>query len=210
MSKKQNLLLILTVCTMVVLITSLAWAKSEEEALLHDYLNGNPAARFSGPITVWMGGHGRLEGQYYIKTVLHEIQRILPQINMKIVSSPSQANLRVHLTNSHQEWMQAIAKNEAEMAPWQEKKEHVRGFTSLLLTPENLITRADVVLHLAFQTSGGQKLWIVRHEFMHALGVLGHPRNHTDSVLNSRQAQHDKNSLFSDADKAVLQALYAD
>lgn len=208
--------MITTRCTTVALALCVALlcplfarADPKDEALLMEYLGQGHAARFSDPIMVWMGGKGRLEGQYYIETVLDEIRKIVPQLGIKIVSSGSQANLRVHLTDSHEEWLEAIAQNETSHAPWQEKKEHVRGFTSLILTPDNRISRADVVLHLALQTSGGQKLWVVRHEFMHAQGVLGHPRNHTDSVLNSKQAQHNKNSLFSDADKAVLQALYA-
>ncbi len=93
---------------------------------------------------------------------------------------------------------------------WQESGEFIRGFTRLVSTPDRRIKRADIVLHLDFQTSGGQKLWVVRHELMHALGVTGHPRNHPDSVLNSMQPQEDKNGLFSDDDKAVLQAIYAE
>ena len=85
----------------------------------------------------------------------------------------------------------------------------IRGFTRLIASSKGDIRRADIVLHLDFQTSGGQKLWVVRHELMHALGIMHHPTMTTDSVLNSRQAQEDKNSNFSDSDILVLKTIYS-
>ncbi|NCD24969.1 MAG: DUF2927 domain-containing protein [Deltaproteobacteria bacterium] len=178
--------------------------------IVHDYVPGGRAPRFEGPVTVWIGGEDQLEGQYYVESVLRELTDIIPHVSIELVSSKSQANIRVYLTDSHEEWQQAIVRSEAEQATWQEKGQFIRGCTRVVSTASRRIKRADVILHLDFQTSGGQKLWVVRHEFMHALGVTGHPRNHPDSVLNSMQPQEDKNGLFSDDDKAVLQAIYAD
>lgn len=182
---------------------------ASDDRLVRDYVPVGRAPRFEGQIAVWIGGEDHLEGQYYVETVLGEIRRILPHVNICQVSSKSQANVCIYLTDSSEEWRTAIVKSEADQTLWQESGELIRGFTRLVSTPTGRIRRADIVLHLDFQTSGGQKLWVVRHEFMHALGVTGHPRNHPDSVLNSMQPQEDKNGLFSDEDKAVLQAVYA-
>ena len=186
-----------------------AFLFASDDRIVHDYVPGGRAPRFEGSVMVWIGGEDRLEGQYYVDTVLGEIRRILPHVSISQASSRSQANICIHLTDSHEEWRSAIVKSEADQALWQENGELIRGFTRLASTPAGRIKRADVVLHLDFQTSGGQKLWVVRHELMHALGVTGHPRNHPDSVLNSMQPQEDKNGLFSEEDKAVLQAIYA-
>lgn len=183
---------------------------ASDERIVHDYVPGGLAAHFEEPVAVWTGGTDRLEGQYYVETVLREIERIIPHVPISHVSSKSQANVCIHLTDSHEEWRETIVKSAAGQAMWQESGEFIRGFTRLVSTPDRRIKRADIVLHLDFQTSGGQKLWVVRHELMHALGVTGHPRNHPDSVLNSMQPQEDKNGLFSDDDKAVLQAIYAE
>ena len=78
-----------------------------------------------------------------------------------------------------------------------------------LASSGGVIKKADIVLHLNFQTSGGQKLWIVRHELMHALGIMTHPTATLNTVLNSRQAQEEKNSIFSDADSLVLKTIYS-
>lgn len=186
-------------------LSSLAWAG--DEAVLQDYLPQGRIARFEGPIKIWLGGKGRLEGQYYVETVVNELRSILPHVPFSLVSSAGSAGIRVHLTDSQQEWEETVLKTRVDQATWREHGHHVRGLTRVEAGPEGKITRADVVLHLDFQTSGGQKLWVVRHKFMHALGVMGHPKT-TDTVLNSHQMQYDKNSLFSSSDILVLQTMY--
>lgn len=192
-------------CIFLLGLSALAWAGPED--ILKDYLPQGKITRFEGPITIWLGGKGRLEGQYYVETVVNELQSILPHVSFSLVSSPGRAGIRVHLTDSQQEWEDTIRKTGVDQAAWQEHGPLVRGLTWVEAGPEGKIARAEVVLHLDFQTSGGQKLWVVRHEFMHALGIMGHPQT-LDTVLNSRQMQYDKNSLFSDSDIFVLQTLY--
>ena len=155
----------------------------------------------------WIGGKDRLEGQYYIDTVVNEVRRIIPRLSFSQVSSANQANIRFYLTDSKDEWQEAVTRSSLGMAGWKEMGDHIRGFT-LLASSGGVIKKADIVLHLDFQTSGGQKLWIVRHELMHALGIMAHPGKTLDSVLNSRQAQEEKNSVFSDSDILVLQTIY--
>jgi len=43
---------------------------------------------------------------------------------------------------------------------------------------------------------------------MHALGIMTHPKATLSTVLNSKQAQEEKNSIFSDADILVLKTIY--
>lgn len=185
-----------------------ALSMAQPDDILRDYIPSGRIIRYDGPIKYWIGGKGRLEGQYYIDTVVAELRRILPHVSMTQTSSVGSANLRIHLTKSQEEWAEAILKNTSDQAGWQEMGHLIRGFTSLAADPGGRVKGSDVILHLDFQTSGGQRLWIVRHELMHALGVMGHPTATTDTVLNSRQPQFEKNSLFSDSDILVLQTLY--
>ncbi len=181
--------------------------RADSDAVLRDYIPTGTITRFEEPVRFWIGGKDRLEGQYYIDTVINEMRRIIPQLPFRQVSSASQANIRFYLTDSKEEWQEAVTKSSQGMAGWKEIGDLIRGFT-LLASSNGVIKKADIVLHLDFQTSGGQKLWIVRHELMHALGIMTHPKNTLDSVLNSRQAQEDKNSLFSDSDILVLKTIY--
>jgi hypothetical protein len=181
--------------------------RADTDAVLRDYIPTGTITRFEEPVRFWIGGKDRLEGQYYIDTVINEMRRIIPQLPFRQVSSASQANIRFYLTDSKEEWQEAVTKSSQGMAGWKEIGDLIRGFT-LLASSNGVIKKADIVLHLDFQTSGGQKLWIVRHELMHALGIMTHPKNTLDSVLNSRQAQEDKNSLFSDSDILVLKTIY--
>lgn len=181
--------------------------RADMDAVLRDYIPTGTITRFEEPVRFWIGGKDRLEGQYYIDTVINEMRRIIPQLPFRQVSSASQANIRFYLTDSKEEWQEAVTKSSQGMAGWKEIGDLIRGFT-LLASSNGVIKKADIVLHLDFQTSGGQKLWIVRHELMHALGIMTHPKNTLDSVLNSRQAQEDKNSLFSDSDILVLKTIY--
>jgi len=176
-----------TACLLALLLLP-APALADRQAILLDYMPGGRIIRIEDDVRYWIGGKDRLEGQYYVETVVGELRRIIPRLPFRQVSSASQANVRIYLTDSHEEWQ--------------------RGFTRTVTSPGGSVRRADVVLHLDFQTSGGQKLWIVRHELMHALGVMHHPTATRDSVLNSMQEQHDKNSEFSDADILVLQTMY--
>jgi len=179
-----------------------------DEETLRDYLPRKRIVRFEGPVHYWIGGQDRLEGQYYVETVVNELSRIIPGLSLTEVSSKSQAEVRFYLTDSNAEWQETITSSAEGVAGWQEMGERIRGFTRLVVAPTGRVKRADIVLHLDFQTSGGQKLWVVRHEMMHALGIDHHPSATTDTVLNSRQAQEDKNSYFSDADILVLQTMY--
>lgn len=191
----------------VVLLFLPVQVRADTDAILRDYIPSGRITRFEEPVLFWIGGKDRLEGQYYIDTVVNEVRRIIPQLPFKQVSSMNQANIRFFLTDSKEEWQEAVTKSSQGMAGWQEMGHRIRGFT-LLASNNGVIRKADIVLHLNFQTSGGQKLWIVRHELMHALGIMTHPKVTTDTVLNSRQAQEEKNSLFSDADILVLKTIY--
>lgn len=193
--------LLLLLCPAVV-------AAADRESILRDYMPTGHISRFTGPVQFWIGGHGALEGQYYIDTVTTELRRIIPQLSMTQVSSPGQANLCFYLTDSMEEWTEAIRKSNDGSPQWQENMQRIRGFTRVLAAADGRVRHADVVLHLAFQTSGGQKLWVVRHELMHALGIMGHPSQIKDTVLNSNQEQYDKNGLFSDPDQLVLKTMY--
>jgi hypothetical protein len=183
-------------------------ALAEHEQILRDYMPTGTITRFEEPVRFWIGGKDRLEGKYYVETVVAEIRRILPRLDIREVSSMSQANVRLYLTDSHEEWQESITGSAEGLAGWQEMGQLIRGFTRTNTSPGGQILRADIVLHLDFQTSGGQKLWVVRHELMHALGVMTHPTATTDTVLNSHQVQHEKNGNFSDADILVLQTMY--
>ena len=184
-------------------------AHADTDQILLDYIPEKRITRFEEPVNFWIGGKDRLEGQYYVDTVMDELGRIIPHLATKQVSSASQANIRFYLTDSQEEWQEAITKSAEGAAGWQEMGQRIRGFTRLVAAPGGNIKRSDIVLHLDYQTSGGQKLWIVRHELMHALGITQHPTATTDSVLNSRQEQQDKNSNFSDSDILVLQTIYS-
>jgi hypothetical protein len=185
-----------------------AQAVADRDTILLDYMPTGRIIRIEDGVRYWVGGKDRLEGTYYVETVVGELRRIIPRLPFRQVSSASQANVRIYLTDSHEEWQETIAKSAEGMAGWEEIGHLIRGFTRTVTSPDGSVRRADVVLHLDFQTSGGQKLWIVRHEFMHALGVMHHPKATQDSVLNSMQEQHNKNSEFSDADILVLQTMY--
>jgi len=185
-----------------------ATSKAENDQILRDYIPTGTITRFEEPVRFWIGGKDRLEGKYYVETVVGEIRRIVPHLDIREASSKSQANVRFYLTDSHEEWQESITGSAEGLAGWQEMGQHIRGFTRTNSSPDGRIMRADIVLHLDFQTSGGQKLWVVRHELMHALGVMTHPTTTSETVLNSRQVQHDKNSNFSDADILVLQTMY--
>ena len=189
----------------LVLMTGPARANTDEVML--DYVPSGKITRFEEPVQFWIGGKDRLEGQYYIDTVMNEVRRIIPRLSFSQVSSANQANIRFYLTDSKEEWQEAVTRSSQGMAGWKEMGDLIRGFT-LLASSGGVIKKADIVLHLDFQTSGGQKLWIVRHELMHALGIMTHPRKTLDSVLNSRQAQEEKNSVFSDSDILVLKTIY--
>lgn len=178
------------------------------DQILRDYIPSGTITRFEEPIRFWIGGRDRLEGKYYVETVVAEIRRYVPHLDIRETSSASQANIRFYLTDSDQEWQAAITESAEGMAGWQEMGQYIRGFTRAVTAPDGRIKRADIVLRLDFQTSGGQKLWVVRHELLHALGVMTHPTRTTDTVLNSHQVQHEKNSNFSDADIMVLRTLY--
>jgi len=184
-----------------------ATVRADTDAILRDYIPSGTITRFEGPVTYWIGGKDRLEGQYYVDTVMNELRRILPHVPFRQVSSMNQAGVRFFLTDSKQEWQEAVTRSSQGMDGWRELGDLIRGFT-LLASSNGVIRKADIVLHLNFQTSGGQKLWIVRHEMMHALGIMTHPKETLDTVLNSRQAQEDKNSLFSDSDILVLKTIY--
>lgn len=199
----KNVLFILAMA--LVFVTGPARANTDE--IMLDYVPSGKITRFEEPVQFWIGGKDRLEGQYYIDTVVNEVRRIIPRLSFSQVSSANQANIRFYLTDSKDEWQEAVTRSSLGMAGWKEMGDHIRGFT-LLASSGGVIKKADIVLHLDFQTSGGQKLWIVRHELMHALGIMTHPRKTLDSVLNSRQAQEEKNSVFSDSDILVLQTIY--
>jgi hypothetical protein len=183
-------------------------SRADTEAILFDYIPGGTITRFEGPVEYWIGGQDRLEGTYYVDTVIDEVRRILPHVEFREVSSKSQANVRFYLTGSSDEWEEAVTSSAEGAAGWQEMGHLIRGFTRLVSSNGGVIRRADIVLHLDFQSSGGQKLWIVRHELMHALGVMTHPTASPDSVLNSHQPQEDKNGRFSQSDILVLRTLY--
>lgn len=183
-------------------------ARADTDAIMRDYIPSGTITRFEEPVQFWIGGTDRLEGQYYIDTVINEVRRIIPQLQFRQISSENQANVRFHLTDSKEEWQAAVTKSSQGMAGWKEMGDLIRGFT-LLASSGGVIKKADIVLHLNFQTSGGQKLWIVRHELMHALGIMTHPQKTRDTVLNSRQAQEEKNSIFSDSDILVLKTIYS-
>ena len=199
----KNVLFILAMA--LVFVTGPARANTDE--ILLDYVPSGKITRFEEPVQFWIGGKDRLEGQYYIDTVVNEVRRIIPRLSFSQVSSANQANIRFYLTDSKDEWQEAVTRSSLGMAGWKEMGDHIRGFT-LLASSGGVIKKADIVLHLDFQTSGGQKLWIVRHELMHALGIMAHHGKTLDSVLNSRQAQEEKNSVFSDSDILVLQTIY--
>lgn len=200
----KNVLFILAMA--LVFVTGPARANTDE--IMLDYVPSGKITRFEEPVQFWIGGKDRLEGQYYIDTVVNEVRRIIPRLSFSQVSSANQANIRFYLTDSKDEWQEAVTRSSLGMAGWKEMGDHIRGFT-LLASSGGVIKKEDIVLHLDFQTSGGQKLWIVRHELMHALGIMAHPGKTLDSVLNSRQAQEEKNSVFSDSDILVLQTIYA-
>lgn len=181
---------------------------ADTDEILRDYIPSGRITRFEEPVRFWIGGKDRLEGQYYIDTVMKEVRRIIPELQFSQTSSASQANVRFYLTDSKEEWQEAVTKSSQGMAGWKEMGDLIRGFT-LLASSGGVIKKADIVLHLDFQTSGGQKLWIVRHELMHALGIMTHPRKTLDTVLNSRQAQEEKNSVFSDSDILVIKTMYS-
>jgi hypothetical protein len=197
----------LFVIAFILLFTS-ASARADTDAILRDYIPSGTITRFEEPVQFWIGGKDRLEGQYYIDTVVNEVRRIIPHLSFKQVSSMNKANVRFYLTDSKEEWQEAVAKSSQGMTGWQEIGDRIRGFT-LLASSGGVIKKADIVLHLNFQTSGGQKLWIVRHELMHALGIMTHPKATLNTVLNSKQAQEEKNSIFSDADILVLKTIYS-
>jgi hypothetical protein len=182
--------------------------RADTDAILRDYIPSGKITRFEEPVLFWIGGKDRLEGQYYIDTVVNELRRIIPQLTFRQVSSMNQANIRFFLTDSKEEWQETVSKSAQGMAGWKEIGDLIRGFT-LLASSNGVIRKADIALHLNFQTSGGQKLWIVRHELMHALGIMTHPKATVDTVLNSRQAQEEKNSIFSDSDILVLKTIYS-
>ena len=194
------------ICVLALLLLPLS--VQADTRILLDYIPEGRITRFEEPVQFWIGGKDSLEGQYYVDTVMNELRRIIPHLAIKQVSSPSQANIRFYLTDSKDEWQEAVTRSSLGMAGWKEMGDHIRGFT-LLASSGGVIKKADIVLHLNFQTSGGQKLWIVRHELMHALGITQHPTATTDSVLNSRQEQQDKNSNFSDSDILVLRTIYS-
>ena len=191
---------------LMLLLPSSSWA--DADAILLDYIPGGTITRFEQPVEYWIGGKDRLEGKYYVETVVNELRRILPGLAFREVSSRSQANIRFFLTDSREEWQEAVTSSAEGAAGWQEMGQLIRGFTRLVASPGGVIKRADIALHLDFQTSGGQKLWIVRHELMHALGIMTHPKSEPDSVLNSHQAQEDKNGRFSQSDIMVLRTIY--
>ncbi len=201
----MNKITLFMIAVALVLMTGPAHANTDEVML--DYVPSGKITRFQEPVQFWIGGKDRLEGQYYIDTVMNEVRRIIPRLSFSQVSSANQANIRFYLTDSKEEWQEAVTRSSQGMAGWKERGELIRGFT-LLASSGGVIKKADIVLHLDFQTSGGQKLWIVRHELMHALGIMTHPRKTLDSVLNSRQAQEEKNSVFSDSDILVLKTIY--
>jgi hypothetical protein len=179
-----------------------------DDAILRDYIPSGTITRFESPVEYWIGGEDRLEGKYYVDTVVSELRRILPNIPFQETSSRNQANVRLFLTDSAEEWQAAVTDSAEGAAGWQELGQRIRGFTRLVSSATGVIRRADIVLHLDFQTSGGQKLWIVRHEFMHALGIMTHPKAAPDSVLNSMQYQKDMNGEFSPSDVLVLRTIY--
>jgi len=189
----------------VFLLPMCSWA---DDDVLRDYIPGGVITRFEKPVEYWIGGQDRLDGTYYVETVVNEVRRIIPQLEVREVSSRSQANVRFFLTDSKEEWQETITSSAEGAAGWQELGHRIRGFTRLVASSAGTIKRADIVLHLDFQTSGGQKLWIVRHELMHALGIMAHPKHQPDSVLNSHQAQEDKNGRFSQSDILVLRTIY--
>ncbi|WP_028576650.1 DUF2927 domain-containing protein [Desulfomicrobium escambiense] len=193
--------------TLLVLLLTPVFCQADD-AILRDYIPSGVITRFEEPVEYWVGGEDRLEGTYYVDTVVNELRGILPGLAFREVSSRNQANVRLFLTDSADEWQATVTGSAEGAAGWQELGERIRGFTRLVASPKGAIRRADIVLHLDFQTSGGQKLWIVRHEFMHALGVMTHPKAAPDSVLNSMQAQQDKNGRFSQSDILVLRTMY--
>ncbi len=201
----MNKTLLIILAMALVFVTGPARANTDE--IMLDYVPSGKITRFEEPVQFWIGGKDRLEGQYYIDTVVNEVRRIIPRLSFSQVSSANQANIRFYLTDSKDEWQEAVTRSSLGMAGWKEMGDHIRGFT-LLASSGGVIKKADIVLHLDFQTSGGQKLWIVRHELMHALGIMAHPGKTLDSVLNSRQAQEEKNSVFSDSDILVLKTIY--
>ena len=194
--------------TLLALLLFPALCPAGDDATLRDYIPSGVITRFETPVQYWIGGEDRLEGKFYVDTVVNELRRILPGVPFRETSSRNQANVRIYLTDSHEEWQTAVTDSAEGAAGWQELGQRIRGFTRLVSSPDGVIRRADIVLHLDFQTSGGQKLWIVRHEFMHALGVMAHPKAAPDSVLNSMQAQADKNGEFSQSDILVLRTIY--
>lgn len=176
--------------------------------VLRDYMPGGHIIRYEVPVEYWIEGSDELEGQYYIETVVSELQQYVPGLSISRAGSISQANLFLHLTDTDEEWQETILRISRSYNGWQEHMDRIRGFTMAKFKNDGRITRADVILHLDFQTSGGQKLWVVRHELMHALGILTHPKQTTDTVLNSHQEQADKNGVFSDTDLDVLRVMY--
>lgn len=194
--------------TLLVMLLAPALCAAGDDAIMRDYIPAGVITRFEEPVEYWIGGEDRLEGTYYVDTVVSELRGILPGLAFREVSSRNQANVRLYLTDSAEEWQAAVTSSAEGAAGWQELGQRIRGFSRLVASPAGAIKRADIVLHLEFQTSGGQKLWIVRHEFMHALGVMAHPKAAPDSVLNSMQAQEDKNGRFSQSDILVLRTMY--
>lgn len=178
------------------------------EDVLRDYMPTGRIMRYAVPVEYWISGGDELEGQYYIETVVSELQSYIPGLSISRAGSISQANLFFHLTNTDEEWQETILKISRSYNGWQEHMDYIRGFTMAKFRGDGRVTRADIILHLDFQTSGGQKLWVVRHELMHALGLLSHPKQTTDTVLNSHQDQADKNGVFSDTDLEVLRIMY--
>jgi hypothetical protein len=196
------------ISALIILLLGAPASRADDDAVLRDYMPAGVITRFEKPVEYWIGGRDRLEGTYYVDTVMNELRRIIPHLDLREVSSRSQAGVRIFLTGSREEWQETVTGSAEGAAGWQEMGQRIRGFTRLVSSPAGSIKRADIVLHLDFQTSGGQKLWIVRHELMHALGVMTHPKTSPDSVLNSHQAQEDKNGEFSQSDILVLQTMY--
>lgn len=96
---------------------------ADDAGILLDYVPQGRIVRFEDPVQVWLGGEDRLEGKFYVETVVSELRRIIPTLSITQTSSRSQANVRVYLTDSQQEWRETIAKTAEGMVNWQEQGE---------------------------------------------------------------------------------------
>ena len=66
----------------LVLLLLPAPSRASEGEILLDYIPAGRITRFEEPVQFWIGGKDRLEGQYYVDTVMNEM-RLAPCANSK-------------------------------------------------------------------------------------------------------------------------------